>query len=526
MTGRTIGEFAVHRRLGEGAFGTSYLGEHTPTGRMAVLKLVRPELTAIPRIGERLRAQAISPPDLEHAGIVRLREVRVEGQEIWIIRDYCAGNPLDVYLKKTGAQPPVESARRFCDLLAAFGHAHRRGFCHANIKPGNILVDAGSYCVADFTISRLFGVTASTMELLGAPEYRPPEQAAGEELDARSDVYSLGIVLRQVVSGKTGAGGQKAPEWLVPVLAKATSKDPAIRFRNASEFRETLLGVIPAAAEAAPEEKPVIVFEAAAPAVVPRPAFGMRLRAGGLMLALGLGAAAFVWNRSNTEAAASANTVPAAAPAATSGSGAPVAKPLYITPTAAKTVAAPVAAQNTTVKPAPVVTAGTAASQPAPALPKPFVWKQAQTGTVNPGAPGLPAAHPEVSPGSASTGPVLAPLEVRVGPPPAEAPAPKPAAPAAATPRMSGQLVSAKLLRGGSPTYPPFAKQLKVSGNVRLEIRIAPDGRVAGVKALSGHPVLASAAIEAARRWVYAPATLDGNPVSSSTQVDISFTSK
>ncbi|MDX1978726.1 MAG: TonB family protein [Bryobacteraceae bacterium] len=522
MTGRTIGEFAVHKRLGEGAFGTSYLGEHTPTGRMAVLKLVRPELTAIPRIGERLRAQAISPPDLEHPGIVRLREVRVEGQEIWIIRDYCAGNPLDVYLKKTGAQPAVEGARRFCDLLAAFGHAHRRGFCHANIKPANILVDAGSFCAADFTISRLFGISASTMELLGAPEYRPPEQAAGEELDARSDVYSLGIVLRQVVSGKTGSGGQKAPEWLVPVLAKATSKDPAVRFRNAGEFRETLLGVIPAAAEAAPEEKPVIVFEAAAPAVLPGPAFGMRLRAGGLMLALGLGAAAFVWNRSNTEAAASANTVavPSApvAPEAASGGEAPVAKPLYITPAATKPTA-----RITPAKAAQVVTAGTTAPQPSPAQPKPFVWKQAQTGTVNPGAPGLPAAHPEVAPGSAGGGPVLAPLEVRVGPPPAEAPAPKPAA---ATPRMSGQLVGAKLLRGGSPTYPPFAKQLKVSGNVRLEIRIAPDGKVVGVNALSGHPVLAAAAIEAARRWVYAPATLDGNPVSSSTQVDISFTSK
>jgi protein TonB len=86
--------------------------------------------------------------------------------------------------------------------------------------------------------------------------------------------------------------------------------------------------------------------------------------------------------------------------------------------------------------------------------------------------------------------------------------------------------VGARLVRGGSPTYPPFAKQLKVSGTVRLEVRIAPDGKVSGVRTIAGHPVLAGAAMDAARRWVYAPATLDGAPIASTTQVDISFTSK
>lgn len=498
---------------------------------MAVLKKVNASLVTVPRIGERLRAQAISPPVLEHEGILTLRSIVLAGDEVWIIRDYSQGAPLDQHLSNVHAAGIPAAARQFCGLLEAFAYAHRRGFHHLNLRMSNIRVESGRMVAADFTISRLFGVSAVTRELLGAPDLRPPEQALGEEMDARSDVYSLGKILLAMGAKKDSA----LPDWLLPVVAKATETDPQARYRTAAEFREALSEAIP---ESAPMTQiPLVALAsarpvAAAPARIEPPAppparrgFGIPMAAG---LALAVGSASLLWNfHRSSETAASAdssaamvlssNLAPSQAPARTPE------KAVKPEPVAAARPAAvtPVPVPQT-APPAPA--AAVAARQPKA---REFVWNRPANAPQEVGAPALPAAQVDVTPRSAAGPPPVSGVETRVAPPPEPAPEPAQAAvqPAPAQ-RVSGKLVGARLVRGGSPTYPPFAKQLKVSGTVRLEVRIAPDGKVSGVRTIAGHPVLAGAAMDAARRWVYAPATLDGAPIASTTQVDISFTSK
>ncbi len=550
MTVTQIGEFVVLPKLGEGSFCQTFGGEKPGSGKDFVLKRVKPALTSIPKIVERIRAQAISPPKVEHPLVAGLVTILIDGDAYWLVREAAKGEPLDAYLKKGATRSPAVVLPPFCDLLDAFGAAHRRGFFHGNLKPSNVWIEAaGRYRVTDFEMSRIFGVTGQARDLLGAPEYRAPEHANGEDLDARSDIYSLGIVLQQILTGKLQArSGSKglAPD-VAAVLERATAASREDRFRTALEFREALQQCVVVSAPVA--ELPVTAARPPAPVAAPllagledRTSSGadsssakLRWAAAGLAAAMALGWV--VWRTSGEEKTASAKSVaampqvslPVAEPKPAEPAGKNAAKDSAKTQTQANNVKPQTPMPQQTQQTQQVQQAQQQTQQAAPAreAPKQFVWNQPQRPQPQAGAPALPASDPNVAIGHAPAPPPTAGNEVRVlPPPPAPEPAPAPVTQPAQQPRAAGKAVGARLLRGGSPTYPAFAKQMRISGVVKLEIQIASDGRVTGARALAGHPVLAASAVEAARKWSYSPATLDGQPIASSTQVDISFTSR
>lgn len=542
MTVTQVGEFVILPKLGEGPFCLTFGGEKQGSAAAFVLKRVKPGLASLPRIAERIRAQAISPPRVEHPLLAGLITILLEGEDYWLVREAAAGEPLDAHLRKGSVRAPAAVLAPFGELLEAFAAAHRRGFVHGNLRTSNFWVDpAGRYRVTDFEILRIFGAAGPARELLSTPEYRSPEHTNGEELDARSDVYSLGIVLQHLLTGKASGRAVKGlPPQVAGLIEKATATDKASRFRNAAEFRmaveECLTSlpamkaapVIPAALEvptAEPPPPPVSMMEP-----VPDGA-NNKLRWAGAGLAAALALGFVIWRTSAPEKTAAAKSTPAAPVVAPSPvtTTAPATKAAVTNPQTAavktetkQAVPTPVQAAVPTPAQTPVQTQQASAPEPKKEPPKQFVWAQAQTPVRPAGAPALPSDVPAVSNGAAPAPPPVVGTDVQVLAPPPEAktPAAEPAV------RRTGRVVAAKLVRGGSPTYPQLARQMKVSGVVKLEIQVAADGRVVTAKAISGHPVLAAAAMEAARKWTYTAATMDGQAIPSITQVDISFTSR
>ncbi len=247
MRDRRVGEYAVGRKLGAGPFCEAYLGEHSSSRTQVVLKRVHPALVAVPKICVRLRAQAISPPRLDHPRIAGLETMILEREEVWLVTAYATGAPFEDTL--FSSHHPDSILPAWCRLLEAFDYAHRRGVIHADLKGTNLLVEpGGEFRVLDFTTSRLFGYTPSTRDLLGAGPYRSPEQAAGEDIDARTDIYALGKILLRLLGTTPGA--------FDGVIRRATAEDKEARYRSVAEFRRALLERAPAPDASIPEVAP------------------------------------------------------------------------------------------------------------------------------------------------------------------------------------------------------------------------------------------------------------------------------
>src|SRR5229473_7209329 len=134
MTGRLVGNYTVECKLGEGAIGIVYKGVDLALGRKAALKLIRPELSRVPQIAERFRAQAVSPPRFEHPNIGSLYGLLCDGDDLWLILELAGGETLDQFVVRTGPAAPAKILPLFTELLDGFEHAHRQGFVHRDIK--------------------------------------------------------------------------------------------------------------------------------------------------------------------------------------------------------------------------------------------------------------------------------------------------------------------------------------------------------------------------------------------------------
>jgi eukaryotic-like serine/threonine-protein kinase len=310
---RLAGRYELRKVLGRGGMAEVYLGHDARLGRPVAVKTLLPDLARDPAFQARFRREAQSAAALNHPAIVAVYDTGedfVDGVSTpFIVMEYVEGSTLRELLTD-GGRPRPERALEVCTgVLRALEYSHQGGIVHRDIKPGNImLTDAGQVKVMDFGIARAMGEVGltQTAAVIGTAHYLSPEQARGEKVDARSDLYSTGCLLYELLTGRPPFTGDSpvsiayqhvneepqppsafaaeiAPEADAVVL-KSLVKECEHRYQNAAEMRAdieaALAGrpVTPAAAPApVPSERPTTVLRArpashaAAPAPAPVP---------------------------------------------------------------------------------------------------------------------------------------------------------------------------------------------------------------------------------------------------------------
>jgi tetratricopeptide (TPR) repeat protein/predicted Ser/Thr protein kinase len=272
--GTVLGQrYEILALLGQGGMGAVYQARDTELDRMVALKIIRPDLTTNPEILKRFKQELILARQVTHRNVIRIFDLGQADGFKFITMEYLEGKDLRGVLREKGKLPPEEAARIILQICRALEAAHSEGVIHRDLKPQNIMIDAnGRAYVMDFGIARsayLPGMT-QTGALVGTPEYMSPEQAKGEKLDERSDLFSLGAILYELVIGQSPYHSdtplatlwkriqEKAkpldeidptiPKPLSDIVARALEIEPENRFASATEFAQHLelwLGISP-----------------------------------------------------------------------------------------------------------------------------------------------------------------------------------------------------------------------------------------------------------------------------------------
>ncbi len=195
------GRYSLERELGRGGMGVVYLARDVSLDRLVAIKLLPPTLAARPALRERFLREARLAARLSHPNIVPIHAVEEQGALVWFVMTYVPGESLGARLRERGSLPPAEAARLLRDVAWALGHAHAHGVVHRDVKPDNILLEAGGRraLIADFGIA---APVEQGGEILGTVAYLSPEQATGERVDGRSDLYALGVVGYYALAGR------------------------------------------------------------------------------------------------------------------------------------------------------------------------------------------------------------------------------------------------------------------------------------------------------------------------------------
>ena len=244
--------YRLHGEVARGGMGRVYRADDLVRGGEVAIKVLRPELAAALGHDRFLREIRILGR-LHHPNILPLLDSREGGGSLYSVSPYIAGSSLERRLAREGPLPLEEVVRIAHDVAAALDHAHHHDVIHRDIKPGNVLLDQDRAIVCDFGIARALELaggdrlTSSTGFALGTPAYMSPEQATGGPIDLRVDVYGLGCVLYEMLTGEPPFIGPTAQAVLARSLAGefrpvrtvrpevAASADAAIRSALASE---------------------------------------------------------------------------------------------------------------------------------------------------------------------------------------------------------------------------------------------------------------------------------------------------
>jgi serine/threonine-protein kinase len=226
------GEYSLERELGRGGMGVVYLARDVQLDRDVAIKVLPTHLARSPAARERFVREARTAAGLSHPHIVPIHRVGevAAGHVVFFVMSYVEGETLGERLRTRGPLPPTEAARVLREVAWALAYAHGRGIVHRDVKPDNILLEAGTgrALVTDFGIAhggRDPGSVTDPGKIMGTAHFMSPEQAAGEAVDGRSDIYALGVVGYLAVSGRLPFESNNLPALLV---SQATEDPPSV----------------------------------------------------------------------------------------------------------------------------------------------------------------------------------------------------------------------------------------------------------------------------------------------------------
>lgn len=285
LTGQEFSNYKIIGKLGAGGMATVYKAHELSLNRMVALKVLSPRLSEDTDFIKRFHREAQAAAQLNHPNIVHIYAIGEEEGFHYFAMEYLKGKALSSIKKEEGMLPADRSLSIIKQVAAALGEAHKAGLVHRDIKPCNIMIDdAGNAKVTDFGIAYVADAKTKLTQdgsIIGTPEYLSPEQCEGKTVDGRSDIYSLGVTLYEILTGKTpyeadtpvsmlmkivkgnfppiGQVNPAVPEPVQKIVEKMMQTDPQNRYANADELLKEVQEVekvltmpeIPAAAGAA-----------------------------------------------------------------------------------------------------------------------------------------------------------------------------------------------------------------------------------------------------------------------------------
>jgi tetratricopeptide (TPR) repeat protein len=258
---RLAGRYRILELVGVGGMGMVYKAEDEQLGLPVAVKVLRPDLALDARRLERFKQELVLARQVSHPNVVRIHDLGSDGEIVFLTMDFVAGRPLNELLADDGRLSPERAADIARQVAAGLAVAHDAGVVHRDLKPGNILVDdSGRAAISDFGVARSLAGPGPTLPgaVVGTLDYLSPEQARGGEVDGRTDLYALGIVLHEMLTGElpfsggsaaevlaqrlTGAtrdlraAGVEVPPRLAAIVRRLLQRDPAKRYQSAREL--------------------------------------------------------------------------------------------------------------------------------------------------------------------------------------------------------------------------------------------------------------------------------------------------
>ena len=268
MVGKTVGKYRVLERIGRGGMGTVYKAVDETLDRLVAIKVLNSEFSDADVL-KRFRAEAVTLARLNHPGIATIYELHRQEDELMMVMEFVRGETFHQLADRVGPLEPPQAANLCIQVLDALEHAHRAGVIHRDLKPANLMVtETGAVKVMDFGISRVLGSEHFTLGglMMGTPAYMAPEQVMGQEIDARADLYAVGVVFYRLLSGRLPfqadtaiAMAQKQisdqptplaetraglPDWCTAIVDRALAKTASQRFQGAEDFRVALMSAV------------------------------------------------------------------------------------------------------------------------------------------------------------------------------------------------------------------------------------------------------------------------------------------
>jgi serine/threonine protein kinase len=262
LIGKTIGQYTIESELGRGGMATVYRATQTSMNRSVAIKVLPRALLHDPTFYERFRREVDLVARLEHPHILPIYDFGQADGIPYIVMRYLGGGSLQQRIQRATFNP-AETEKPLSQIAQALDYAHKEGVIHRDIKPGNVLLDDnGNAYLSDFGIARVYGSNMTGSAIIGTPAYMSPEQANGNPLDARSDIYALGVVLFEMLTGREPYQAETpmallfkhineplppldnyrkdVPAGVESVVIIATSKRPDDRYASAGEMAHAL----------------------------------------------------------------------------------------------------------------------------------------------------------------------------------------------------------------------------------------------------------------------------------------------